>query len=102
MERLTLSALLIALSLPVAAGEVKVQIDKNAFEPAQIAAKSGDTVVWTNAEKRTSHDVIFEDGARSPRLMPDETWSRTFDKPGRYPYHCEPHPHMKGEVVVEP
>ena len=101
MQRLVLSALLLAAALPATAAEVKVQIDKNAFEPAQIAVKPGDTVVWTNAERRTSHDVIFED-ERSPRLMPEETWSRTFDKPGRFPYHCEPHPHMKGEVVVEP
>ena len=102
MRRITLSALLLAASLPAAAAEVTVQIDKNAFEPARITVKPGDTVVWTNAEKRTGHDVVFEDGERSVRLMPEDRYSRTFANAGRYPYHCEPHPHMKGEVVVEP
>ncbi|WP_431857857.1 cupredoxin domain-containing protein [Azospirillum sp.] len=101
MRRIALSALLFA-SLPATAAEVAVRIDKSAFDPARITVKAGDTVTWTNAEKRTSHDVIFEDGERSVRLLPDDAWSRTFATPGRYPYHCEPHPHMKGEVVVEP
>ena len=102
MRRITMSTLLMAAALPAVAAEVKVQIDKNAFQPAEVTVKPGDTVVWTNAEKRTSHDVVFEDGERSVRMLPEDTYSRRFDKPGRYPYHCEPHPHMKGEVVVEP
>ncbi|HYG85259.1 MAG TPA: cupredoxin domain-containing protein [Azospirillum sp.] len=101
MRRLILPALLLA-SLPATAAEVKVQIDKNAFDPVQVTVKAGDTVTWSNAERRTSHDVVFEDGERSVRLMPEDSWSRTFSAPGRYPYHCEPHPHMKGEIVVEP
>lgn len=102
MRRLTLSALLLSMSLPAGAAEVTVRIDKRAYDPAQVTVKPGDTVVWVNAEKRTSHDVIFEDGAGSVRLMPEDTFSRTFATPGRYPYHCDPHPEMKGEVVVEP
>ena len=101
MRRIAIAALLLA-SLPAAAAEVKVQIDKNAFAPVQVTVKAGDTVTWINAERRTSHDVVFEDGERSVRLMPEDSWSRTFAAPGRYPYHCEPHPHMKGEIVVEP
>lgn len=101
MRRIVLPAALLA-SLPAAAAEVTVRIDKNAYAPAQVTVRAGDTVTWTNAERRTSHDVIFEDGERSVRLMPDDSYSRTFAAPGRYPYHCEPHPHMKGEVVVEP
>ena len=102
MRRLTLSVLLLAVSFPAEAAEVTVRIDRNAYEPARVTVKAGDTVVWLNAEKRTSHDVIFEDGERSVRLLPDDTHARTFTTPGRYPYHCDPHPEMKGEVVVEP
>ena len=30
-----------------------------------------------------------------------ETFAHTFDEPGRFPYHCLPHPMMRGLVVVE-
>jgi plastocyanin len=29
-----------------------------------------------------------------------ESWSAKFDKPGRYAYICDPHPYMRGVVVV--
>ncbi|MGH7542680.1 MAG: plastocyanin/azurin family copper-binding protein [Gemmatimonadota bacterium] len=29
-----------------------------------------------------------------------EGFSRRFDEPGRYPFHCTPHPFMKGVVIV--
>ena len=35
------------------------------------------------------------------RLFPGETWQRTFEKAGTYPYSCGPHPEMKGVVVVD-
>jgi plastocyanin len=34
-------------------------------------------------------------------MFPDESYERRFDKPGRYPYTCGPHPEMKGVVIVE-
>jgi len=103
MRNLALPAILIAsITGTASAAEVEVLIDKNRYEPASVTVKAGDTVVWRNAEKRTSHDVAFDDGEKSERMMPDDQYRRTFSTPGRYPYHCVPHPHMKGEVVVEP
>jgi len=32
----------------------------------------------------------------------DAMWSRMFDEPGKYAYHCDPHPWMKGNVTVQP
>ncbi len=81
---------------------VDVKIEAYRFEPAEVRIVAGDSVRWTNREKRTSHSVLFpaEQGLESERLFPDESWSRRFDKPGRYDYHCGPHPEMKGSVVV--
>lgn len=72
------------------------------YQPAEISIKVGDTVRWTNQEKRTSHSVLFtaEGGLESERLFPQESWERRFEKAGRYDYHCGPHPEMKGVVVV--
>lgn len=72
------------------------------FIPSELKVSRGTTVKWLNKEKRTSHSILFlEPGAsESDRLFPGDTWSRTFDKPGTYPYRCGPHEEMKGRIVV--
>ncbi len=37
---------------------------------------------------------------KSDRMFPGESWQRTFDKLGTYPYTCGPHPEMTGVVEV--
>jgi plastocyanin len=84
------------------AGEVLVEIKDYKFVPPTLTVKAGTRVKWVNAEKRTSHSVWFqEEGlAESERFFPDESWSRTFERPGTYRYTCGPHPEMLGTVVV--
>lgn len=95
-----------ALLLPwLAVGSVRaapheVVIRDHRFEPAELRIRAGDTVRWVNHEKRTSHSVLFP-GLESERLLPGEHWERRFDKPGRYPYACGPHPEMQGLVIVD-
>lgn len=81
---------------------VEVRIEGYKYLPAEVRIKAGDSVRWTNHEKRTSHSVLFpaEGGLESERLFPDESWQRRFDRPGRYAYHCGPHPEMEGVVLV--
>jgi plastocyanin len=81
---------------------VEVRIADYRFDPPTVSIKAGDSVRWTNQEKRTSHSVQFpdENGLESERLFPEESWLRRFEQPGRYPYQCGPHPEMKGEVLV--
>ncbi len=80
----------------------EVRIEGYKFLPPAVTIKAGDSVRWTNHEKRTSHSVVFpaEGGLESDRLFPDESYQRRFDKAGRYEYHCGPHPEMTGVVVV--
>jgi plastocyanin len=80
----------------------EVRIEGYKFLPPAVTIKAGDSVRWTNHEKRTSHSVVFpaEGGLESERLFPDESYQRRFDKAGRYEYHCGPHPEMTGVVVV--
>lgn len=81
---------------------VVVSIQEYRYQPNEVRIKAGDTVKWINREKRTSHSVLFpaENGFESERFFPDESWQRRFEKPGRYAYHCGPHPEMTGVVVV--
>jgi plastocyanin len=96
--------LLLALfSFSAQAGKVaEVRIEGYQFVPQEVAIKAGDSVRWTNREKRTSHSIVFpaEGGLESERLFPDESWQRRFDQVGRYAYHCGPHPEMTGVVLV--
>jgi plastocyanin len=89
----------------VAAAEtVEITILDYKFNPAQLTIKAGTTVKWINAEKRTTHSVLFSGpgGFESERFFPGESWQRSFDKPGSYPYGCGPHPEMKGLIEVTP
>ena len=88
-------------SLPTLADTAEVVIDKMKFLPGQVKIKVGDSVKWINQEKRNNHSVRFEsENLESERFFPGESWSRTFDKAGVYPYVCGPHPEMTGQVEV--
>ncbi len=90
-------------SFPASAQQVaEVGIESYKFAPPALSIEAGDSVCWSNREKRSSHSVVLpaEGGLESERLFPGESWQRRFDRPGRYEYHCGPHPEMKGVVVV--
>ncbi len=81
------------------AGTTKVRIVDFTFEPANITVPVGTTVVWTQLDQST-HTVDFEDGEKSGDMAKGDTYKRTFDKPGKYPYVCFYHPRMTGTVTV--
>ena len=37
----------------------------------------------------------------SPLIPPNGSYLHRFDKAGVYPYHCTPHPFMRGVIVVK-
>lgn len=84
------------------ADTVEVGIAEYRYEPAELRIAAGTTVRWVNHEKRASHSILFTGpgGFESERLFPGESWERTFDTPGRYPYSCGPHPEMHGVIEV--
>lgn len=81
---------------------VEVVVQGYQFQPQELRIRAGDTVKWVNREKRTSHSVMLpaDQGGESERFFPDESWEHRFDQPGRYPYHCGPHPEMTGLIEV--
>jgi len=64
--------------------------------------KAGTTVKWSNNGTRASHPVPFsaKGGLASYRMMPGDSWQRTFVKPGSSRYTCGAHPEMSGLVEV--
>ena len=78
-----------------------VEISALKFEPEQLNAAIGDTVVWVNkdivphtataTDEKWDFDYIA-DGDKSTVLIVQET--------GNQPYFCRYHPSMKGVIIV--
>lgn len=81
----------------------EVEIVKFQYLPQEITINVGESVRWINKEKRQYHSVWFEQaGDPEPDyFFPGESYTRTFDKTGSFPYHCGPHPKMTGVVHVK-
>ncbi|MGO4393757.1 plastocyanin/azurin family copper-binding protein [Variovorax sp. M-6] len=78
----------------------RVSIENFAFGPAQLAINVGDSVTWTN-DDGAPHGLAFADGAPGMALMlPGQSFSRAFPKPGAYDYVCAVHPYMTARVTV--
>ncbi|MEO7368936.1 MAG: plastocyanin/azurin family copper-binding protein, partial [Gemmatimonadaceae bacterium] len=93
------------VQLPVSAfGSTVVVIRDFAFSPSQIRIRPGTRVTWVNcgAAGSDSH-TSTADGAKwsSPLLAPGTTFTTDFAAAGTFAYHCEPHPGMRGSVIVE-
>jgi plastocyanin len=79
-----------------------VTIKDFSFNPQEITIKRGETIRWENQEKRQYHSVWFEAlGEEQPDyFFPEESYERSFDTSGTFPYRCGPHPRMTGVVHV--
>jgi plastocyanin len=89
---------------PDAEGSTLVFISGFAFHPAQVHVRRGARVTWVNCEQTggLSHTSTADAGAwHSPLVAPGATFTETFDAAGTFGYHCEPHPFMQGEVIVD-
>ncbi|SNR64436.1 Plastocyanin [Haloechinothrix alba] len=76
-----------------------VEIVDFAFATEDIEVAAGTTVTWLQQDD-SLHTVDFDDGESSGDLETGESYSRTFDEPGEYPYDCFYHPRMTGTVTV--
>jgi plastocyanin len=85
-----------------AGGENNVAIVDNAFDPDTITVSVGDTVEWTNTGDNPHTVTSDEEGVwDSGTLENGGTFSFTFEEAGTVTYHCNIHPSMQAEVVVE-
>jgi len=63
-----------------------VSITRTAFVPASVSVYTGDSVTWTNSDT-VNHQVVSQSaGFASPILKPNETFSFTFAKLGKFAY----------------
>ncbi len=79
---------------------VIVTIRNFRFVRDKITVKSGDVIVWRNADQ-VEHTVLADTGAfESPVIEPGRDWTHHVTTPGTYIYHCKPHPFMKAQIRV--
>lgn len=85
------------------ANGVEVSIVDFDFSPSVITITTGTVVTWTNVGSfphTTTSDIGSSDPWDSGTLNPGGTFTRTFNSPGVYGYHCGFHPSMQGTIVV--
>jgi len=81
---------------------VEIEIKGLAFHPDTLRVRPGTTVRWVNHDPLAHSTTSSTDVWRSPLIDPSSSYQRKFQEPGRYPYHCTPHPFMKGVIIVTP
>ena len=93
------------LALPIGAGTAKTQtlritIDKMAFLPAEIEARTGDTIEWINNDA-FAHTATVK-GGFEVMLAPKKSGSVVVGTAGTVDYYCRFHPNMKGRIKIAP
>ena len=113
------SCLALAL-MPAACGDDEEEGDGGQAQPEEqggggsgktaavsMTVSRGDTVTWTN-EESFPHDVTKREGpgsyfssGESGGMAEGDTFSHTFDTPGKVEYVCTVHANMRGTVTVK-
>ncbi len=96
-------AALVASAAPTQAVDIKLF----QFQPGAVEVKTGAAVTWTNRDDIehtvTSGDPEHRTGRFDLRLPARGTSTTvSFSEPGVYPYFCDRHPSMRGEIRVNP
>jgi plastocyanin len=95
----------VVLALPIGAGTAKAQtlritIDKMAFSPTEIEARTGDTIEWINNDA-FAHTATVK-GGFEVMLPPKKSGSVVVGTAGTVDYYCRFHPNMKGRIKIAP
>ncbi len=90
---------------PAQFGSTIIAIQSFAFLPTPVHVTVGSKVTWINCEPAgtPAHTSTADGGAWGSALLdPGFTYTFLFPTPGTFAYHCEPHPSMTAQIVVDP
>ena len=88
----------------IGANKAVVAIRDFAFFPDTIRVRPGTDVTWVNCETTVQdfHTSTSSTGQwSSGAINRGEFYTRRFDGNGSFEYFCEPHPFMRGAVIVQ-
>lgn len=70
------------------------------FSKTSLTITKGTTVTWTNNDN-TTHTVTADDNSfNSGDVTAGNSYARTFNTTGTFPYHCIYHSMMKATIIV--
>jgi plastocyanin len=92
-----------------------ISVSNDVFSPATKTVTVGTSVQWAwnsctggsdpygGGQTCVSHSVTFDDGSASSPLQDQGTFTKTFNTPGTYTYHCQTHGTMgmTGTITVQ-
>jgi plastocyanin len=84
----------VPVTTPVSNGQTRfVSLEASSYNPEQLYIRTGTTVTWVNGEDRMTRRVVHMPTEvtgkilfQSEALSPGESFSYTFNTPGRYVY----------------
>lgn len=97
-----------AAQAPGASSPQQVTIVNYSYNPQSISVKAGTNVTWTNMDSEGHTVTVGAHGGGhmaaidSGMMNQNQSFTYTFNTPGTYEYHCDPHPPMMGIITVTP
>ncbi len=72
-----------------------------AWSPAELPARVGDVITWSNLD-RVGHRLATDDGScrMGSNIRSGGSRSLRFTTAGEYPYFCTVHPGMTGTIII--
>ena len=95
------AALVLGASVSAQAATIQISMENLEIMPAQVSAKVGDTIEWSNKDV-FAHTATARDGDFDVMLPPKKTGSLVVKKAGTFEYYCRFHPNMKATLTVAP
>jgi plastocyanin len=102
--RLRLIAALVAccaMAVPADAATIQIVMQNLDISPAEVSAKVGDTIEWTNKDI-VAHTATARNGDFDVALPPNKTGSFVLKNAGAVDYYCRFHPNMRASLKIEP
>ncbi|MBI2875023.1 MAG: hypothetical protein HYY09_08030 [Firmicutes bacterium] len=92
--------LILACCLPLFLALSLINGCKQGSEPGPGVSNSGRSGGEMEGGKAPPPSMGPREVFGSPLLGEGQSWSRTFDRTGRYSFQCGPHPSMTGELTI--
>ena len=80
----------------------RVSIRALQFTPDTVRIRAGQSVQWMNDDPIAHTVSSLDQRWTSSIIAPGAHYARTFADAGVFAYYCDPHPHMRGVVIVSP
>jgi plastocyanin len=93
--------MLVSTAVPARAATVQISMENLEISPAEVSAKVGDTIAWTNKDI-FAHTATAKNGDFDVSLPAKKSATFVVKKAGTVDYYCRYHPNMKATLKIEP